>query len=245
MEWADDGIILGTRRHGETSLIVEALTPARGRHLGIVKGGRSRRMRGTLQPGNRVRLVWRARLEDHLGTYQVEPLEDRAAELIENRAALAGFMTIAAHARLLPEREPSADLFEHFAATYDLLPGALGAQAVAMFERDLLTALGFGLDLDACAATGTRDNLIFVSPKTGRAVSAEAGAPYREKLLPLPAFLRSDMPEPGGSTSADEIADAYRLTGHFLLRHVWLPRNVAPPAERERYITQVTRITSA
>ena len=129
MEWADDGIILGTRRHGETSLIVEALTPGHGRHLGIVKGGRSRRMRGTLQPGNLVHLVWRARLEDHLGTYQIEPLEDRAAELIENRTVLAGFMTIAAHVRLLPERDPGPDLFEHFAATYDMLPGVLGDDA--------------------------------------------------------------------------------------------------------------------
>ena len=242
MEWADDGIILGTRRHGETSLIVEALTPGHGRHLGIVKGGRSRRMRGTLQPGNLVHLVWRARLEDHLGTYQIEPLEDRAVELIENRIVLAGFMTIAAHVRLLPERDPGPDLFEHFAATYDMLPGVLGAQAVAMFERDLLVALGFGLDLETCAATGSRNDLIYVSPKTGRAVSAEAGAPYADKMLPLPAFLRADMPEPGEGASAAALADAFRLTGHFLLRHVWLPRGVSPPAERERYIAQVTRI---
>ena len=241
MEWADDGIILGTRRHGETSLIVEALTTGRGRHLGIVKGGRSRRMRGVLQPGNRVHLVWRARLEDHLGTYQVEPLEDRAAELIEDRTALAGFMTIAAHARLLPERDPNPDLFEHFAATYDMLPGTMGAQAVALFERDLLTELGFGLDLDACVATGSRQDLVYVSPKTGRAVSAEAGAPYKDKLLQLPGFLRGEIPETGESVSAAALGDAFRLTGHFLLRHVWMPRNVQPPAERERYIAQVTR----
>lgn len=240
MEWTEDGLILGTRRHGETSVIVEALTSDHGRHLGIVRGGRSRRLQGVLQPGNRVRLVWRARLEDHLGMYQVEPLEDRAAELIEDRRALAGFLTIAAHARLLPEREPAPELAEVFAATFDMLPERIGGQAVALFERDLLATLGFGLDLETCAATGRRDALSYVSPKTGRAVGEEAGAPYADRLFPLPGFLATDMPQPGIGAPAQALHDAFRITGHFLHRHIWSVRNIDPPAERARYIAAVT-----
>ncbi len=240
MEWSDDGVILGTRRHGETSVILEALTPGRGRHLGIVRGGRSRRMQGVLQPGNRVRLIWRARLEEHLGMYSVEPLEDRAAALIADRRALAGFMVLAAHMRLLPERDPHPELTAVFAATVDLLESDLAGPAVALFERDLLAELGFGLDLSRCAGTGARDDLVYVSPKTGRAVSAEAGAPYAQRLLALPAFLAAEAPAPGLDTSHEAVADAFSLTGHFLNRHVWQPRNLAPPTERERFIALVS-----
>ena len=244
MEWSDDGVILATRRHGETSVIVEALTNRHGRHLGIVRGGRSRRLQGVLQPGNRVRLVWRARLEDHLGTYQVEPLEERAMDLIASRTALAGFMTIAAHARLLPERDPNPDLGELFAATHDLLAGEGAGLAVALFERDMLSALGFGLDLDSCAATGSRSDLIYVSPRSGRAVSAQAGAPYAERLFSLPTILREDGCAPGPGTSRQALGDAFCITGHFLARHVWGPRAIAPPAERDRFIALVCQDSS-
>ncbi|MFN0263417.1 DNA repair protein RecO [Tepidamorphus sp. 3E244] len=240
MEWSEDGIILGTRRHGESSVIVEAFTSGHGRHLGIVKGGRSRRMQPTLQPGNRVRLTWRARLEEHLGMFQAEPIEDRAADLMADRTALAGFMTLAAHVRLLPERDTNEDLFELFEATNDMLQTGLGGQALAVFERDLLAALGFGLDLTFCAATGQRAGLVYVSPKTGRAVSAQAGKPYKDRLLALPDFLRQEGADFGGGGSVQGLADAFRLTGHFLHRHVWMPRNVPPPAERERFIAYVT-----
>ena len=241
MEWSDEGVILGTRRHGETSVILEALTPGRGRHLGIVRGGRSRRMQGVLQPGNRVRLTWRARLEEHLGMYAVEPVEDRAAALMADRRALAGFMVLAAHMRLLPERDPHPELTAVFEATFDLLGGDLAGPALALFERDLLGELGFGLDLGACAGTGSHENLVYVSPKTGRAVSAEAGAPYAERLLALPAFLAADAPAPGLDAGPGALADAFRLTGHFLHRHVWQPRNQTPPTERDRFITLVTK----
>lgn len=214
--------------------------------MGIVRGGRSRRHQPTLQPGNRVRLTWRARLEEHLGTFQAEPLEDRAADLIADRAALAGFMTLAAHARLLPERDPHGELFDAFEVTQDMLSGDMGGPALALFERDLLMELGFGLDLMTCAATGSRENLIYVSPKTGRAVCAQAGAPYRDRLLPLPGFLGAEQARAtegriaqGANRAA--LADAFALTGHFLHRHVWEPRNIAPPPERERFIAHVTR----
>ena len=218
MEWRDEGIILGTRKHGESSAILEVMTRAHGRHLGMVRGGRSRRMQPLLQPGNRVDLIWRARLDEHLGLYQVEGLESHAARLFDSACAVYGLQTLAAHLRLLPERDPHANLYE----TLNLLlahledPAAAG-ELIVRFELLVLDELGFGLDLTRCAATNAREDLVYVSPKSGRAVSREAGAPWADRMLALPAFLRR-----GSGLRADlaSMEDAFRLTGFFFARHV-------------------------
>jgi len=239
MQWIDEGIILGTRRHGETSLIVELMTPAHGRHLGLVRGGRSRKQQPLLQPGNSVTATWRARLDEHLGHYAIEATEQRAARLIEGPAGLYAIQALAALLRLLPERDPHPHLYEALAGVVDHLadPFVAGAMVVR-FELQLLDDLGFGLDLESCAATGTNDNLAYVSPRTGRAVSLAAGEPYRDKLLPLPAFLHeAGSISPGG----DDLAAAFRLTGYFLARHVYEPRQLEPPGARESLMALIAR----
>lgn len=240
MQWSDEGIILGTRRHGETSLIVELMTLGHGRHLGLVRGGRSRKHQPVLQPGNSVAAIWRARLDEHLGNYTIEATRQRAARLIEGRAGLYGIQTLAALLRLLPERDPHPLLYAALDAIVDRLDDALVAgELVARFELQLLDDLGFGLDLDSCAATGGNDGLTYVSPKSGRAVSAAAGEPYRDRLLRLPGFLMEDT----GAVrpAAADIADAFRLTGYFLARHVYEPRDLDMPDARARLIALIER----
>lgn len=242
MEWRDEGIVLGVRRHGETSAILEAMTRAHGRHLGLVRGGRSRRQQPVLQPGNRVELAWRARLDEHLGQFAVEPLDLAAGRLMESACAIHGVQTLAAHLRLIPERDPHPRLFEAMALVIDRLADPLpGAELMARFELMVLDELGFGLDLSECAATGARDELVYVSPKTGRAVSRVAGAPWADRLLRLPAFL--DFAS-GARADSSAIADALRLTGHFLARHVWEARGVDEPETRRSYIASVMRSTN-
>ncbi len=240
MQWTDDGIIIGTRRHGETSLIVELMTPAHGRHLGLVRGGRSRRVQPTLQPGNSVTATWRARLDAHLGHYTVEGTTQRAARLIEGPAGLYGIQALAGLLRLLPERDPHPRLYDGLLAILDFLDDPLIAGGlIVRFEIKLLDDLGFGLDLERCAATGTNDDLAYVSPKTGRAVSRSAGEAYRDRLLPLPPFL---MEAPSVSRPrVAELADAFRLTGYFLARHVYEPRGLAPSDARSSFVALVAR----
>ncbi len=238
MEWRDEGLIIGVRRHGENSAIVELMTRAHGRHMGIVKGGRSRRMQPVLQPGNTLGVVWRARLEEHLGVYAVEPMRQRAAALMDSGLALAGVNLMGAWLRLLPERDPHEGLFEMGEALADHLTDARLAPALmARFELAVLTELGFGLDLDQCAATGVREELVWVSPRTGRAVSRAAGEPWAERLLPLPAFLRDDFPHEGASRQ--DIESAYRLVGYFLERDVLGPRGMQEPEARRAWLARV------
>ena len=243
MEWRDEGIILGTRRHGETSAILEVMTRAHGRHLGLVRGGRSRRMQPLLQAGNRVDLIWRARLDEHLGLFQVEPLELHAARLFDSACAVYGLQTLAAHLRLLPERDPHQNLYETLALMLSHLdePASAG-ELVVRFELLVLDELGFGLDLAQCAATGLRDDLAFVSPKSGRAVSREAGAPWADRMLALPAFLRR-----GSGLRADLAAmeDAFRLTGFFLDRHVFEPRGLDRPEARAGFLAALRKHLSS
>lgn len=241
MDWRDEGLVIGARKHGETSVILELMTRGHGRHLGLVRGGRSRTLRPVLQPGNLVAAHWRARLEDHLGAYLVEPLAARAAHFLDCAAALHGVAALCALLRLMPERDPHEDLFEMadaIAARLGAPGGADGAApAMARFELALLGALGFGLDLDSCALTGTREDLAYVSPKSGRAVSRVAGAPWRERLLPYPSFLRQDSL----AAPDDDVVAAFRLTGYFLTRDVLAPRGVALPAARGLYIGAFSR----
>ena len=239
MEWHDEGIVLGARKHGETSAILEVMTRAHGRHLGLVRGGRSRKQQPVLQPGNRLSLSWRARLDEHLGVFQAEPLAFNAARLLDSAMAMHGLMTLAAHLRLLPERDPHAALYETLGIVIDHLGDpASAAELVVRFELLVLDDLGFGLDLSRCAATGLSDDLAYVSPKTGRAVSREAGAPWRDKLLALPTFLRR-----GEKRGADRagIEEAFRLTGFFLARNVYEPRAIAEPEARAAFLTALRK----
>jgi DNA repair protein RecO (recombination protein O) len=239
MEWRDEGIILGVRRHGETSAILEVMTRAHGRHLGLVRGGRSRKQQPVLQPGNRVDLLWRARLDEHLGVFQAEPLAMHAARLMGSAAGVFGLQTVAAHLRLLPERDPHAGLFETLAIILDHLDNPeVAGELIVRFELLVLDELGFGLDLTQCAATGARQELVYVSPKSGRAVSRAAGQAWQDKMLALPAFLvaettlRADLPS---------IENAFRLTGFFFARHVYEARGLAEPEARAGFLNALRR----
>jgi len=235
LQWEDRGVVLGGRVYGETSVIVELLTAQHGRHLGVVRGGRSRRLRPVLQPGNSVMATWRARIDDHMGTYAVEGLTLRAAQVIGDAVALHALNHLCGLARLLPERDPHPVLH----GMLDLMMDTVGTHQVlalqmVQFELSLLAELGFGLDLGSCAATQSREDLRFVSPRTGRAVSSTAGAPYRDRMLVLPAFLRPDASD--ARVTEEDLAAAFRLTEHFMLRDIFAPRNLPPPAARRAYL---------
>ncbi len=213
MEWRDEGIILTVRRHGETAAIVDVFTALHGRHAGVVRGGGSRRMAPLLQPGAQVAVEWHARLSEHLGAYRVEPIRSRAAALMADGDALAALGSVCALLTgCIAERAPHPDLYAATVSLLDLIgvapdwPGAYVA-----WEMMILSDLGFPLDLSSCAVTGTTDDLGFVSPRTGRAVSRAAAAPYLDKLLPLPDL---------GSGAPAAVADGLSLTGHFLMQWV-------------------------
>jgi DNA repair protein RecO (recombination protein O) len=238
MDWRDTGFVLTARRHGESALIVELLTEAHGRHAGLVRGGQNPKRRALLQPGNLVAVSWRGRLPEHLGAFEIELLRPHAAGFIDDPDRLAALSTAAALIALaVPEREPHGDLYQSLAALIAALdsPG-WPAQYVA-WECALLAALGFGLDLSACAATGVNDDLAYVSPRSGRAVSRSAGAPYHDKLLPLPGFLWRDTQADGAA-----ILDGLTLTGYFLHHHLLEPQGRALPEARTRLTERMRRV---
>ena len=240
MHWSDEGIILGARPHGETSVILELMTRDHGRHLGVVHGGQSRRVRPVLQAGNGVAVTWRARLDEHLGHYTVEPERPRSATLIGSPLALHGLGTLALHLRLLPERDPHPALFEALGVLLDRLADRETSPALFVrFELMLLAELGYGLDLASCAATGTLQDLVYVSPKSGRAVCREAGEPYRGRLLPLPSFLLRDATARDGMP--EDVEDGFRLTEFFLAAHIYGPQGRALPEERARFVAEAAR----
>ncbi|HEY8567311.1 MAG TPA: DNA repair protein RecO [Beijerinckiaceae bacterium] len=235
MQWSDEGLVLGLRRHGEAAAILEVMTRDHGRHNGLVHGGRSRRMQPVLQPGNTVHLTWRARLDEQLGTFTVEPGTERAARLLGSKLALYGLGTLSAHLRLLPERDPHPGLYETATVLADHLDDPELAPALMVrFEMAVLNDLGVGLDLSACAATGSRTDLIYVSPKSGRAVSAGAGEPYKDRLLKLPGFLVGQTRS--NTVSAEDLAAGFRLTGHFLRETLQETSGAVLPDERERFV---------
>lgn len=239
MEWRDDGIIIGGRRHGETSLILEVMTRHHGRHLGLVKGGRSKRMQPLLQAGNAVEVTWRARLEEHLGFYHVEATALRAAKLMAAPATLHGLNLVSGLLRLLAEREPHEVLFMTALDVIEHLDAAEVAPALLVrFEAAVLADSGFGIDFESCAATGSRDDLLYVSPKSARAVSRAAGEPYRDRLLPLPGFLRDDAI---GAVPIAEVYAGFSLTGFFLARNIYGPRGLPLPEARDAYLAQLRR----
>lgn len=242
MQWQDEAIIIGVRRHGETSVIAELMTRERGRHLGIVRSGRSRSMQPVLQPGNRVEAVWRARLDEHMGEFKLEPLQLRAAKLMETATAVYGVQAMGALLRLLPERDPHPHLFEALDIILDAMDDPADAgQLFIRFELAVLNDLGYGLDLTECAATGRRDDLVYVSPKSGRAVSREAGAPYADRMLALPAFLGEGRPS---VVDRDTLVQAFRLTGYFLDRHVYEPRGLTESSARDGFVQAALKAVS-
>jgi DNA repair protein RecO (recombination protein O) len=237
MQWDGEGLLIGVRRHGESSVIAEVMVAGKGRTMGLIRGGRSSKLAATLQAGNTVQVSWRARLEQHLGTFAVELIDARAAELITDRTRLYACQLLCDHLRLLPERDPHDRLLAlAVEALDDKSRLDLGVE-LARFELTLLDELGFGLDLSACAVTGTTEDLTHVSPKTGRAVSREPAKPYCDRLLVLPQFLIADA-----AADAQDVAYAFRLTGHFLHMHVWEPRQIEPPTSRDTLIEELSRL---
>jgi DNA repair protein RecO (recombination protein O) len=240
MQWDDEGIVLASRAHGERALVVQLLTREHGRHAGLLRGGQSPKTRAHWQIGNRLTVTWRARLAEHLGFITGEVMEAYAARLLDDPlrlAALASATALAASA--LPEREPHPRAYRLLLHLIEAL-GADDRWAIAYVEWEiaLLEELGFGLDLSSCAATGATENLVYVSPRSGQAVSEAAGAPYREKLLPLPGFLRrvEARPEP------QEVLDGLRLAGFFLEQRVFAPHQHKLPAARSRYVDALTKV---
>lgn len=238
MQWTDEGIVLGVKRHGEANAILDLMTREHGRHLGMVRGGFGSRLKPILQPGNTVSATWRARLDEHLGNYTVEALNLRASNFFAAPHAIYGLTHLAALMRLLPERDPHEALYAIFDDMLDHLDdAALIAPMVVRFELQLLAELGFGLDLEQCVATGETTELDFVSPKSGRAVSRAAGAPYADRMLRLPVFLREQEAVPAGR----DLADGFTLTGFFLNRYVLEPRGLLLGDERAHFIAALSR----
>jgi DNA repair protein RecO (recombination protein O) len=240
MEWTDEAVVLSTRPHGESSLVVQLLTRERGRHAGLAKGAQRGKGRAVYQPGNRVRAVWKARLDEHLGNLVADLVRGDVALFIEDADRLGALSAAASMAEAaLPEREAMPRVYEGLVLLLEALAADRLWQAQYVgWELDLLAELGFGLDLARCAVTGSTEDLAFVSPKTGRAVSFAAGEPYRDKLLRLPSFLvAADLPETPPEPA--DLTAALALTGFFLERHAFAPQGRPLPAARTRFVDRL------
>lgn len=238
MEWRAEGILLAVRRHGESGAIIDVFTETHGRHAGIVRGGASRKLAPVLQPGTQLDATWRARLEEHLGTFSVEPVKSRA-HLMADRKTLAGLNALAALlAFALPEREVHGALYRQTLTVLEMMEdGSYWPLAYLRWELSLLEELGFGLDLETCAVSGAREGLTFISPKSGRAVAKGSAGQWADKLLPLSPALVGQ-----GDGSPQDIRDGLRVTGHFL--QTWLAPslgNKPVPAARQRFVDVVSR----
>ena len=239
IEWQDEALVLATRPHGETAVIVEVFTPTRGRHAGVVRGGISRKMSPHLQPGGQISVTWKARLEDHLGAFTVEPLRSRAALVMNDRVALAGLNAVCSLlAMILPEREAHTALYDQSVTLLDLL----GRQdvwplAYLRWEQAVLEEMGFGLDLSACAVRGVNEDLCYVSPRSGRAVSREGAGEWADRMLPLPPVLAGK-----GDATISEIVTALGTTGYFMEKRLIRSLGDRPvPAARQRLIDALAR----
>ena len=240
IEWRDEGAVLAVRQHGETSAIVEVFTATHGRHAGVVRGGVSRKMAPTLQPGAQVQVVWAARLDEHLGAFTVEPLRSRAGAM-GDRLSLAGLNAVTGLLSLaLPERDPHPDLYHRTVALLDLLDQTdLWPLAYLHWELALLDDMGFGLDLTQCAVTGATEGLIYVSPKTGRAVSAAGAGEWADRMLALPPVLIGQ-----GDAEPGDIIAALATTGYFIEHRLLHGAGDRPmPASRARLIEAIARLT--
>jgi DNA repair protein RecO (recombination protein O) len=241
MRWTDDGIFLLGRPHGESSVIADIFTRENGRARGLVKGGRSRRIRPILQTGNGLRVEWRARLDDQLGVYTAELTEATASRVLDDKLSLAGVTALAGLLQILPERDPHPRLFDAARLCLEAASETRFPVSLIRFELRFLDELGFGLNLSTCAATGRKDDLAYVSPKSGQAVSRQAGEVYHDRLLPLPVFLRS-----GQGTDQPchaELQSAFAMTGHFLGAHVFAETGKPIPKAREEFIRLLHRLS--
>ncbi len=237
VSWEDEGIVVSVRRFGDYDAIASLMTGSQGRHVGLVKGGMGKKHRGILQPGNLVKASWRARLEEHLGTFTVEGVQSYAALALSNADQLAGLSAMCAMIEdTMPEREPHLEVYQRTLDLLTQLDAAYWPALYAKWELALLADMGYGLDLASCAATGSRDDLIYVSPKSGRAVSRGAGEPYVGKLLALPAFMAGGADD---APNSPEIAAALELTGHFFESRVFRPQKRELPASRTRFVVRL------
>jgi DNA repair protein RecO (recombination protein O) len=240
IEWRDEGALIRVRKHGESSAIIEVFTPSRGLTAGIVRGGTSRKIAPTLQPGAQLDVTWKARLEDHLGSFTVEPIRSRTAQVMQDRLALAGLNAVTGLLSfLLPDREAHAQLYDRTIQLLDLLgQNEVWPLAYLQWEVALLDEMGFGMDLSACAVSGLNDDLFYVSPRTGRAVSRLAAGEWADRLLPLPHVLLGK-----GDADLNEIVLALRTTGHFLNNHLARSLGNLPiPEARQRLIDAMKRL---
>ncbi len=243
IEWRDEGAILATRPFGETSAIVEVFSAEHGRHAGVVRGGASRKAAPNLQPGTQVSVVWKARLDSHLGSFSLEPLRSRAAVAMADRLALAGLNAVCGLlTHVLPEREAHVALYERTISLLDLLGQTdVWPLAYLRWEQALLEEMGFGMDLSACAVRGVNEDLIYVSPKSGRAVSRAGAGEWADRMLPLPPVLAGK-----GDASNAEIAKALGTTGHFLEHRLIKSISDRPiPAARNRLVSMISGADSA
>ena len=232
ISWEEEGIVLAVRRLGEHDAIVSLLTENQGRHAGVVKGGGGKRARALLQPGNVVKAAWRGRLDAHIGTYALEPVHNFAATAFSAPVSLAGLSALCAMIETtLPEREPHGAVYRHTLGLLAHLSAPGWEAEYVLWEVELLRDMGYGLDLSSCAATGTTEDLAYVSPRSGRAVSRGAGAPYVDKLFALPSFLCSEQAE----IAAVDIVRGLALTAHFFDAHVFGPHQRKMPASRTRF----------
>lgn len=241
MQWRGEAFVLTSRRHGESSAIINVLSREEGRYAGLVRGGAGKNRRPVIEPGNRVTVTWRARLEEHLGTFDCELVEANAARWLSDATRLSAMSAaLGVAGTALPEREAHSPVFDGLAILIASLDGDAWPSVYVKWEMGLLAELGFGLDLTCCAATGETEDLVYVSPKSGRAVSRAAGEPYRDKMLPLPTFLR----ESGRTGSAQEVADGLRLTGYFLDSQVYAAAGSEMPDARKRLFQRLRKSAS-
>jgi len=241
MNWSDEAIVLSVRTHGENAAVAELLTREHGRHLGFVPGGRSRRLRPLLQTGNHIDVQWKGRLSEQLGHFALDMRRGFAAEAMAaaDPARLTALSSIAMLSRLLPERDPHPALFEITLFVLGFLDDpSVWPALLVRWELALLNELGYALDLTQCAATGSNDQLIYVSPKTGRAVSASAGEPYKDRLLALPGFLAGRS---HGGVSSTDLEAGFTLTGYFLEARVLAQRGAELPEVRARMVSQLLK----
>ncbi|MDU8943912.1 DNA repair protein RecO [Ovoidimarina sediminis] len=239
MEWRGEGVLLSVRKHGETAAIIEIFAPGQGRYAGVVRGGVSRKMTPILQPGAQLDVTWRARLDEHIGAFTVEPVKARAAQVFGDRLALAGMTSaLALLSFALPEREAHDPLYEKTGGLMDLIGvNPVWPLAYLRWELALLDELGFGLDLSRCAVTGALEDLAYVSPKSGRAVSRAGAGEWEDRLLPLPPALLGE-----GEGALPEVAAGLRTTGHFLSARVAAALGDRPlPEARRRFADLIAR----
>jgi DNA repair protein RecO (recombination protein O) len=242
MEWRSVGILLAARKHGETSLIIDTFCPGHGRYLGVVKGGASRKFAPILQVGAQLDLTWKARLQDHLGSFKVELVRARTVHAMSDRILAAGLTSVSTIlSRVLPERQAYDNFYRTTEDLLDLLNQPnIWPIAYLRWELELLTVLGYGLDLSKCAVSGSTEKLRYVSPRTGRAISEQAAGEWVSKLLHLPSIILK------GSGNSDSIIDGLKLTGYFLTKKVFNELSVrSPVSERQRFVDLLSQKASS